>query len=195
MFDHCIQLFDYLIKSGTPSKYYLPPSPTQLTSLPVSTLNTIHHSRLTVCQALRIWPAAYRFCFDKRLWISWFPRLRFCGHSRNLEFTITISKGLGLIFVITVRPTYITVFVGLDSSVGRALDWRSKGPRFNPGSGQKTRLIPGVDKHFPNSWPIMDPNMRSSLHLGFTVINVAEGFRRRRFDVLHVGSMPQNSPD
>ena len=26
----------------------------------------------------------------------------------------------------------------LDSSVGRALDWRSKGPRYDPGSGQPT---------------------------------------------------------
>ena len=27
----------------------------------------------------------------KRLWISWFPRLRFCRRSRNLEFMITIT--------------------------------------------------------------------------------------------------------
>src|SRR6218665_3815753 len=35
--------------------------------------------------------AAYRFCFGKRLWISWFPQLRFCGRCRNLEITITIT--------------------------------------------------------------------------------------------------------
>jgi len=38
------------------------------------------------------WPAAYRcLCWSKRLWMSWFPRPRFCGRSRNLEFTITIT--------------------------------------------------------------------------------------------------------
>src|SRR6218665_367980 len=33
------------------------------------------------------------FVLIKRLRISWFLRLRFCGHSRNLEFTITIVAG------------------------------------------------------------------------------------------------------
>jgi len=33
-----------------------------------------------------------------RLWISWFPRLRFCGRCKNLEFTITITWSIiGLI--------------------------------------------------------------------------------------------------
>ena len=32
------------------------------------------------------------------------------------------------------------VFVGRNSSVGRALDWRSKGPRFNPGFRQCQNL-------------------------------------------------------
>ena len=33
--------------------------------------------------------------------------------------------------------------VGRNSSVGRALDWRSKGPWFNPGSGQSTLPVAG----------------------------------------------------
>ena len=58
------------------------------TSLPVSTPNTIHHSRLTVCLPDSL--DLDHFVLVKRLWISWFPRLRFRGRSRNLEFTITI---------------------------------------------------------------------------------------------------------
>jgi len=30
----------------------------------------------------------------KRLWISWFPRLHFCGRCRSLEFTITIDRAI-----------------------------------------------------------------------------------------------------
>ena len=40
------------------------------------------------------WPLPIDFVLVKRLWISWFLRLRFCGRSRNLEFTITISQSL-----------------------------------------------------------------------------------------------------
>ena len=63
------------------------------TSIPVSTPNTIHHSRLTVCPPdSESDPLPIDFVLDKRLmWISWFPRLRFCGLCRNLEFTITIT--------------------------------------------------------------------------------------------------------
>ena len=38
-----------------------------------------------------MWPKAV-LCKSFRLWISWFPQLRFCGRSRNLEFTITKSE-------------------------------------------------------------------------------------------------------
>ena len=56
--------------------------------LPVSTPNTIHHSRLTVCLPdSGSDPLPIDFILDKRLWISWFPRLRFCGRCRNLEIT------------------------------------------------------------------------------------------------------------
>jgi len=59
------------------------------TSLPISTPNTIHHSHLNVClpdfDHLPI-----DFVLVKHLWISWFPRLRFCLRFRNLEFRITI---------------------------------------------------------------------------------------------------------
>ena len=39
------------------------------------------------------WPLPIDVILVKRLWISWFLRLRFCGRSRNLEFTITITIG------------------------------------------------------------------------------------------------------
>ena len=35
-------------------------------------------------------PMTIDFVLDKRLWISWYRRLRFCGRCRNLEFTFTI---------------------------------------------------------------------------------------------------------
>ena len=38
------------------------------------------------------WPLPNDFVLVKRLWISWFPQLRFCGRSRNLEFTSTITN-------------------------------------------------------------------------------------------------------
>ena len=59
----------------------------------VSTPNTIHHNRLTVCLPSWLsgsWPLHIDFVLVKRLWISWFLRLRFCGRFRNQEFTITI---------------------------------------------------------------------------------------------------------
>jgi len=64
------------------SSAYLPPR-----------LSSKHHSRLNVCLPTWLsgfWPMPIDFVLVKRLWISWFPRLRFCGRSRNLEFTITI---------------------------------------------------------------------------------------------------------
>ena len=39
----------------------------------------------------RFWPLPIDLVLVKSLWISWFPRLRFCGRSRNLEFAITIT--------------------------------------------------------------------------------------------------------
>jgi len=57
---------------------------------PVSTLNIIHHSRLTVCLTVSgSDPLPIDFISDNRLWLSWFLRLRFSGRCRNLEFTIT----------------------------------------------------------------------------------------------------------
>jgi len=32
------------------------------------------------------------FVLVKRLWVSWFPRLRFCGRCRNLEVTIAMTN-------------------------------------------------------------------------------------------------------
>ena len=62
------------------------------TSLPVSTLNTIHHGSRTVCLPdSGSDPLPSDFVLDKRLWISWFPRFRFFGRCRNLEFTIIIT--------------------------------------------------------------------------------------------------------
>jgi len=34
------------------------------------------------------WPHASDSVLVKRLWISWFPQLHFCGRCRNLKFTI-----------------------------------------------------------------------------------------------------------
>ena len=64
------------------------------TSLPASIPNTIHHSCLTVClpHSQGLEPLLINFVLIKRLWISWFPRFRFCGRCRNLEFTITITS-------------------------------------------------------------------------------------------------------
>jgi len=61
--------------------------------LSVSTPNTIHLSRLPVClpDSLDFDPLPIDFVFIERLWISWFPRLRFCGRCRSYEFTITIT--------------------------------------------------------------------------------------------------------
>ena len=67
-----------------------PDSSSFRTALLVSTPNTIYRSRLTACLILWILTPAYWFVLVKRLFINWFPRLRFCGRSINLEFTITI---------------------------------------------------------------------------------------------------------
>jgi len=37
-------------------------------------------------------PLPINFVLDKHPWMSWFPRLRFCGRCRNIEFTITITS-------------------------------------------------------------------------------------------------------
>ena len=61
-------------------------------SLPVSTPNITHHSRLTACLTLWILtPLHFDFVLVKQMWINWIPRpITFCGRCRNLEFTITI---------------------------------------------------------------------------------------------------------
>ena len=51
-------------------------------NLPTSHLNSKHHP-LSGSDPLPI-----DLVLDKRVWISWFPRLYFCGRCRNLEFTI-----------------------------------------------------------------------------------------------------------
>ena len=65
--------------------FHIPPSTSQFQSL--STVAVWLSASLT----LWILTAGYRFCFGERLWISWFPRLRFCERSRNLKLTITIT--------------------------------------------------------------------------------------------------------
>jgi len=47
------------------------------------------------CSLLRGWEMPQNSLYhwlqrDGRLWISWFPRLRFCGRCRNTEFAFTI---------------------------------------------------------------------------------------------------------
>jgi len=74
--------------------HHLPhtPSPSQLQAL--STIATIASACQTVClsDSLDLDPLPIDFVLVKRMWISWFPRLRFCGRCRNLEFTTTIRK-------------------------------------------------------------------------------------------------------
>ena len=64
------------------------------------------------------------------------------------------SSNLGRTYIFIFLKCYIVVFfnfichltwcVGRDSSVGRALDWRSKGPRFDPGSRHFCKSLPYV---------------------------------------------------
>jgi len=71
------------------------------TILPVSILNTIHHIAvwLSVClldsldldRCLSI-----LIHMVKRLWIKWFPQLRFSERCRNLELTITCQRCIHL---------------------------------------------------------------------------------------------------
>src|SRR6218665_1761573 len=60
------------------------------TSFSIPAPKTIHRSLLTVSlpDSLDLDPLSIDFVLDKRPRISWFPRLRFCGRCRNLEFTI-----------------------------------------------------------------------------------------------------------
>ena len=45
--------------------------------------------RLFACLP-QFWPLPIDFVLVNRLWVNWFLRLRFCGRSRNQNFTITI---------------------------------------------------------------------------------------------------------
>src|SRR6218665_926018 len=56
------QLFHSKLKTLLFNKSY-PDSSSSSYFPPISTLNTTHHSRLTVCLTLWILTAAYRFCF------------------------------------------------------------------------------------------------------------------------------------
>ena len=91
-------------------------------SLPVSIPNTIHLGRLYVClpNSLDLWPLTYRL-LDKRLWISWFPRLRSCERGRNLEFTITLTIRIFTIGYFKYRPLCGTVHPSIHWSVGLTL--------------------------------------------------------------------------
>jgi len=60
--------------------FSLPPSPSQLQT-PSTIADWLSGSD----------PLPIDFVLDQRLWISCFPRLRFYGRCRNLEFTITIT--------------------------------------------------------------------------------------------------------
>ena len=66
------------------SSPYLPPR-----------LNSKHHppypSDCLSAWLSESWPLPIDFVLVKRLWINWFPRLRFCGRCRNLEFVIMIT--------------------------------------------------------------------------------------------------------
>ena len=60
-----------------------------------------------------------------------------CDPSSNLGGTLNIFKSYFLDLNFFILHYCDKLFIwGRDSSVGRALDWRSKGPRFDPGSRQ-----------------------------------------------------------
>ena len=67
-----------------------------LFSLPPTASRLQTPSTIAAWLSLWIWPVAYRFSY-KRLWISWFTRLRFCGHCRNLKFTKTRERKIAII--------------------------------------------------------------------------------------------------
>ena len=86
------RLFHSKLKTLLFSKSY-PDSSSSTYLPPVSTPNTIHHSRLTVCLTdSGSWPLPIDFVLVKHLCIGCFLLLRFCGRSRNQEFTITILR-------------------------------------------------------------------------------------------------------
>jgi len=58
------------------------------------------------CITLDLDPLPNDFVLHKRLWISWFPRLRFCGRCRNLEFTITMYMHTDTCRKLTRPPGY-----------------------------------------------------------------------------------------
>ena len=61
-------------------------------------------------------------------------------------------------------------FVGRNSSVGRALDWRSKGPWFNPGFRQmlKHSAVGTFSTDISNKF-ILDPKGRLHLNCGYSI--------------------------
>jgi len=80
------------------------------TFLHVSTPNTIHDSRLTVCLTLWIWPDACRCCFGQALVNKLDLPTSFCGRCRNIEFrpTITINTCKSIFaHIYTYMHTYI----------------------------------------------------------------------------------------
>jgi len=50
-------------------------------------------------------PLPIDFVLDKRLWISWFPRFRYCGRRRNFKFRINILEEW-LLMIITVTMLF-----------------------------------------------------------------------------------------
>jgi len=101
----------------------LPPFPSQLQA----------PSAIAVC--LPAWlsgsdPLPINFVLDKRPWISRFPRPRFCGSCRNVEFTITIKnskyqykwKGIGISWKILLPiGSMITSFAKCHEEINRRI--------------------------------------------------------------------------
>jgi len=85
------QLFHSKLKTLLFSKSCPDSSSSPYLPTPVSTPNTIHHSHLMVGlpNSLDLDPLPINFVLVRRLWICWFPWLRFCGCCRNPEFRIT----------------------------------------------------------------------------------------------------------
>ena len=75
------------------------------------------------------WPLPMDFFLVKRLWISWFPRLRCCGRYRNLEFAITIT----ITRQFAQRPSSVTlsrinfaIYLQLSSAIEWTTSWLRK---------------------------------------------------------------------
>ena len=78
------------------------------------------------------------YFYSMEIWHHWFLTVHCARWIRTPNyFAISLFRSARVPFDIVARRP----LVGRNSSVGRALDWRSKGPWFNPGFRQRGRTI------------------------------------------------------